>query len=122
MKRIFNALIIVPLAAGCTSVPPETGFVHTDGSRIPQSGSEQEKFLTDRTVCAGDTSKANLAGTVVTVGGDAIDAGIQGAQRVLDERRIMLGCMAGKGYKLLAGGQDVVGVPTFPVGTAASLN
>jgi len=34
----------------------------------------------------------------------------------------MLGCMAGKGYKLLAGGQDVVGVPTFPVGTAASLN
>jgi hypothetical protein len=33
----------------------------------------------------------------------------------------MLGCMAGKGYKMVAGGQDVSGLPTFPVGEAPSL-
>jgi hypothetical protein len=42
----------------------------------------------------------------------------QPSARVLDERRTMLGCMAGKGYKMVAGGQDVTGVPTFPVGEA----
>ena len=33
----------------------------------------------------------------------------------------MLGCMAGKGYKMVAGGQDVTSLPTFPVGEAPSL-
>jgi hypothetical protein len=37
--------------------------------------------------------------------------GFQEGARVLDERRIMLGCMAGKGYKM-----DMSGLPTFPVG------
>jgi hypothetical protein len=52
------------------------------------------------------------------VGDNSIAAGFHEGVCVLDERRIMLGSMPGKGYKMVAGGQDT-GLPTFPVGEAA---
>jgi hypothetical protein len=77
------------------------GYLRIDGKEMIGDAKLSTDFATDKTVCLGEMSKANMGGTVVPTGNVFIDAG-NSVQRQGDANNVMLGCMAQHGYKLVA--------------------
>lgn len=82
---------------GCATAP-QTIYTSADGSRITTK-QDVQAFDTNRSICLGEMGKAKLGGTVVPTGNVFMDAS-NDVQRSQDANQVMLGCMAGHGYKL----------------------
>ena len=95
-------LIVCLLAAcltGCNSIPPGMGYAHNDGTLLT-SAADLAKFDTDRTICLGDMSKADMSGTVINTDNE-IENAINHVSRKEEAGTVMLGCMAQHGYKVI---------------------
>lgn len=110
LRKALLCAAILPLMAGCATLPPGTSFVRIDGKPAPKGSPGQAQFQTDRTICIGEASKASLGGgqVVVETGDpiyDGISEGLANGKRDRDVGAVFLGCMAGKGYRLDIPGQ-----------------
>jgi starvation-inducible outer membrane lipoprotein len=105
MGQVRLAALVAAVAAvsACATIPPGAGYIHNDGSPIV-GDAQTAQFQTDRTICLGEMSKANLGGTVVSTDNPFIDAA-NDVQRERDAGNVMAGCMAQRGYKITLGTQ-----------------
>ncbi len=97
MTRLLIAIALLPIAAGCGG--PELVAVRTDGQRIGTSPSLVQAFEGDRTVCVGETQKANLSRTPNLYGGFAAIAKNAEQRQAADD--VFAGCMRQKGYAMV---------------------
>lgn len=97
MTRLLVAAALFPTILGCAA--PELVAVRTDGQRIASSPSLKQAFEADRTVCVGETQKANLARTPNLYGGFAAIAKDAEQKHAADD--VFAGCMAQKGYAMV---------------------
>lgn len=93
-RRLWPALAVLCLT-GCQSIPsPESlAFIRSDGA-VP----EASQLEADRAACIGETAKATLGSTPMP-NDNPVAAGIDDTRRQIAAERVMIGCMAAKGYK-----------------------
>ncbi len=87
--------------SACATTGPTAYYALNDGSLIAPEGAQASKFQTDKTVCQGETAKADLGGTIVETG-NLIEDGVNAGRRDVAAEQVMAGCMAAKGYKLVS--------------------
>lgn len=97
MTRPIVAVVLLPLIVGCGG--PELVAVRTDGQSIASSASLKQSFEADRTICVGETQKANLTRTPNLYGGLAAIAKQAEQDAAADD--VFAGCMMQKGYALV---------------------
>ena len=96
MARLL-VLALLPAIAACAG--PELVAVRTDGQRIAASPMLKQNYEADRTVCLGETQKANLTRTPNYYGGFAAIA--KQAEQDQAASDVFAGCMAQKGYAMV---------------------
>ncbi len=94
----FLLLIVAAGLSGCAATSSGS-YVHIDGSAI-----DPTKYEVDQTVCRGQMAQAQMSGAIVPTGNMFEDAD-NSLQRDAQAGNVMLGCMAGKGYKFVMGNQ-----------------
>jgi hypothetical protein len=97
MTRLLVAIALLPVVAGCGG--PELVAIRTDGQRIAASPMLKQNYEADRTVCLGETQKANLTRTPNYYGGFAAIA--KQAEQDQAASDVFAGCMAQKGYAMV---------------------
>jgi hypothetical protein len=98
MKRGITMALAV-LLAGCAAQPKPV-FIRLDGQSIAGNPVLAQQFEIDKTICEGDTQKANMAGVNLCRGTvDCLYAGIERNNQMLS---VAKGCMAQHGYMLVA--------------------
>jgi hypothetical protein len=96
MKNLLGLACAGALAlAGCAQ-PIKTVWLRTDGQNMRANPTLVQQFEVDQTICAGETSKANMSGTAICRG--ASDCLITSINREIDAKSVAQGCMAQKGY------------------------
>ena len=100
--KIAYVVIASLCLAGCASGPKmEYYYAFADGSNIPLSGPQADKFSADKTVCVGEMSKAQMSGAAPSTRNEFADAYAR-IERDGQAANVMTGCMAGKGYRFVA--------------------
>lgn len=97
MIRLLAALTLLALISGCGG--PELVAVRMDGQSIASSATLKQGYELDRTVCVGETQKANLTRTPNYYGGFAAIA--KQAEQDQAAGDVFAGCMAQKGYAMV---------------------
>ena len=100
MRRVIVLATCALLAACQTTSAPQMRYVRTDGKAVEPGSPLLEQFGTDRTICLGEMSKANMAGSVAPSGNVFIDVD-HDVQRNQQADAVMAGCMAQHGWKLV---------------------
>jgi hypothetical protein len=78
-------------------------WVRTDGQRVGNSPALQQQISIDKTICAGESQKANLSAGTNYLGGFA--GGFEAVRRDQAAGEVTKGCMAEKGYLLVQADQ-----------------
>jgi hypothetical protein len=91
----FTVLIAAIVLAGCNTT--SGSYVRLDGAAI-----DPTKYEVDQTVCRGQMAQAQMSGAVAPTGNMFEDANSE-VQRDAQAGNVMLGCMAGKGYRFVTG-------------------
>jgi hypothetical protein len=89
---------------GCATAPPPPVWMRLDGQSTLTNPVLGQQFKVDTTICAGDMQKANVSGTVVPTGSVFVDA-MNDVKRSSAVGDVFKGCMAEKGYMLVAADQ-----------------
>jgi hypothetical protein len=97
--RISATILLGLMLAGCATQPTMT-WIRADGQRSANNAVLHQQFEMDKTVCQGEMQKANLSG--VTFAGGGIAGAVAAANRNDAVGQVARGCMAEKGYVLVA--------------------
>lgn len=84
---------------GCATTPvPVVGmdYIRADGRPMEGNPALTQQFSIDGDVCIGEVSKADMSGTILPLGGAA--GVMQSINRRNESGRVMIGCMADRGY------------------------
>ena len=96
LKRLAILAMTGLTIAGCeTTANHQFVYQRNDGKPV-----DHQAFVSDRTICLGEMSKAQMAGTVIATGNEFIDIA-NGVERNNQADAVMRGCMAQKGYRLV---------------------
>lgn len=103
MSKTFFALSLLLTATAVSGCARETVYVRLDGQRAASDPILAQQFEVDRTICSGEMQKANVSG--VTFAGGGLAGAIAAAERSNAVGQVAQGCMAQKGYLLVAADQ-----------------
>jgi hypothetical protein len=95
-----SALVLITALSllGCAAQPKQT-FIRTDGQTSKVNPAVVQQFEIDKTVCEGETQKANLSGASYCSG--VVGCAAEGASRGNAMQAVAKGCMAQRGYVLV---------------------
>jgi hypothetical protein len=94
------ALMAAATLTACTSTRTVMRFDRFDGR---SDAAAVTQFQQDDAICKGEVAKAQAMAAPIYSGrslADAMEAGMLDAQRSQALNRIMVGCMAGRGYSM----------------------
>lgn len=99
MRGLLTLIAAAFLLASCVTTAPAVIWIRTDGQSGKTNPVLAQQFEIDRTVCIGETQKANMSGVAIYSGG------VAGAIAQVDRDRaandVIKGCMAQRGYLLV---------------------
>ena len=96
----MRSILLVALAAlvvGCATQQKMT-WVRTDGQSGRANPALAQQFEVDKTICTGETQKANMSATPNYNAGGVIGAIQAGVERNNQNTDVAKGCMAQRGY------------------------
>jgi uncharacterized lipoprotein YajG len=97
--RNLGIVALCAALGGCATAPAML-WVRSDGQSVRENPVFQTQFELDSTACLGERNKASLSGVTFTGGGLAGVAAAQNRSDAADT--VQRGCMAEKGYLLVA--------------------
>jgi hypothetical protein len=98
IMRTISLVLAALCLVGCAEQPKQV-FIRTDGQAIRNNAVLTHQFEIDKTICAGDTQKANMSGTQFCRG--AMECAMADIARGEQMKDVAKGCMAQKGYVMV---------------------
>jgi hypothetical protein len=96
----FSAVVGCALALASCAKPYENQiWLRLDGQRMTGNPAFEQKFQVDRTVCTGETQKANMSGAQFCQG--IVNCAVAQSTRTEQAEEVFKGCMAEKGYSMV---------------------